>query len=298
MYEYNAKVFQVFIYMLVDLHSHSTASDGSCSPSELARAFAVNGVGIAALTDHDTVGGVDEFLKACDEEGIIGIGGIEFSTVHRGIEVHLLGYGLQMDDPRCSGFLEAHHAYLRERLIQILEKLKDFEYNLSIEEIYETSCGNPPMPPHILRVLVNHGYINDLEGALRFYNDYLVFGSLAWVDHETPLQKPLNMLIETGAIAIVAHPCRLPDLGWLTDILDMGAHGFELYYPEHDDYLMRELEVIAGKRGCVITGGSDYHGAFSERKINEAEVPLEIGIKLLEAVGQTVPSSLSGKGRG
>jgi 3',5'-nucleoside bisphosphate phosphatase len=278
--------------MAVDLHSHSTASDGSYTPSELAHAFALSEVRIAALTDHDSAGGVPEFLQTCEEVGIVGIGGIEFSTIYRDREVHLLGYGLPLDNPRCAGFLNDHASRMKDRLARTLNLLASFGFDAPIEEVYIASKGNPPMPPHVLRVLADHGYFYDLAGALNFFNEYLTFGAKAWVDHKTPLEKPLNMLIEVGAVPIVSHPIRLPDLVWLEEILDMGARGFELYYPGQTGKLFTDLESIAKKRGCLATGGCDYHGAFTQRTIREVDVPLEAGIKLLEAIGRDFPSEL------
>jgi len=284
--------------MPVDLHSHSTASDGSFSPSDLARAFDANGIRIAALTDHDTVGGVAEFTETCAGLGITVVPGIEFSTIFRGQEVHLLGYGMNFDDPRWQRFIGKHHAYLRDRCAGTVAKLQGLGFDLTLEQVYEISSGNPPMPPHIIRALAKNGRIADLAAAVNFFNDYLSFGAKAWVDHETKLASPLGMLVEIGAVAIVAHPQRLYELGWLEDILDLGAHGFELYYPGQEGKLFDELQSIAIKRDCMVTGGCDYHGAFTPRVMREIDVPLEVGIRLLEAVGMDIPATLASEGGG
>jgi len=278
--------------MSVDLHSHSTASDGSYTPSQLARAFKAASVKIAALTDHDTVGGLNEFLSTCGEIGVAGIGGIEFSTVFRGIEVHLLGYGLLLENPKCSGFLERHRDYLIGRCRETIAKLAKFELYITIEQVLENSGGNPPMPPHILKALADGGYLNDLGSAIAIFHEYLAFGAKAWVDHETRFESPLEMLIETGAKAIVAHPFRFPNLSWLEDMLDLGAHGFELYYPDHNGEFFEKLKSIADKRGCLVTGGCDYHGAFAHRTMREVNIPLKVGIDFLKALKMDVPDEL------
>ncbi|MFH1676753.1 MAG: PHP domain-containing protein [bacterium] len=272
--------------MTVDLHSHSTASDGSVSPSDLARAFAAARIRIAALSDHDTVGGVPEFLASCEEVGIIGIGAVEFSTIYRGIEVHLLGYGLPLNDERFIRFMEKHADYLHGRLDETLRKLRSFGFEVSSEEVYAKGGGNPPMPPHIIRALADRGYITDLSKAVNFFLEYLSNTGKAWVPHETMLEAPLNMLNEVGAIPIVAHPLRFPSLDWLNNMLDMGARGFELYYPDQNGKLFDDLVAIREKRGCLVTGGCDFHGAFAERRIAEVSIPIEIGIELLKAIGQ------------
>ena len=275
--------------MTVDLHSHSTASDGSVTPPDLALAFAAARVKIAGLTDHDTVGGVPEFIASCDRAGIIGIGGVEFSTVYRGIEVHLLGYGLPLDNEIFIRFMEKHADYLHSRLDETLRKLKSYGFEVSSEEIYTISRGNPPMPPHIIRALAARGHIVDLSEAVKFFLEYLNNTGKAWVPHETGLEAPLNMLNEVGAFPIVAHPLRFPDLDWLENILEMGAKGFELYYPAQNGKLFDDLVDIREKWGCIVTGGCDFHGAFAERRIAEVPIPLEIGIQLLKAMGRDYP---------
>jgi len=271
--------------MPVDLHSHSTASDGSLTPSMLARAFKAAGIVVAGLTDHDTVGGNDEFVSTCNEIGIVGIGGIEFSTVYNGMEVHLLGYGLPLDNPKCSGFLESHALYLRSRFEQTAKKLESFGIKLDFDDIYRVSAGNPPMPPHILRSLVETGVLDGLGEAVAFFWEYLATNAKAWVPHEAPFESPLRMMNEVGAVAIVSHPLRFPSLEILEELLDLGCDGFELYYPEQTGKIFSELQAIALKRGCVVTGGCDFHGAFAERRIGEVEIPIEIAIGLFDALG-------------
>lgn len=278
--------------MPVDLHAHSTASDGSHTPHELAIALNLHGIKIAALTDHDTMGGGDEFLHTASEIGLTALVGIEFSTIFRGKEVHLLGYGLHRDDSRVIKFMADHHQYLRERASETLRKLREYGFDISLEKVYQISNGNPPMPSHIIREIYNQGYISTIVEAVGIFNEYLKFGRKAWVDHETRLEKPLGMMLEVSALPIVAHPYRFPSLSWLEEILDMGARGFELYYPEQNGPVLDELKELARLRDCLVTGGCDYHGAFAERKICEVEVPLEVGVKLLEAVGHEVPVEL------
>jgi predicted metal-dependent phosphoesterase TrpH len=284
--------------MSVDLHTHSTASDGSVRPGDLPRELAAHDIKIGALTDHDTIGGLDEFFAACDKEGIVAISGIEYSTVHRGTEVHLLGYGLPRDNPKFQSFMKGHAEYLHKRAEMTLAKLREYGLDASIDDVYKASNGNPPMPPHVLMALAMKGYIHNLGEAVKLFNEYLIFGGKAWVDHTTQLEGPLNMLVDVRAIAIVGHPTRLPDLAFLGEILDMGAHGFELYYPDHTGKVFDELEAFAKKRDCMVTGGSDYHGAFAERIIGVPEVPLWVGLKLMEAIGQEIPAALAAEGGG
>ena len=207
--------------------------------------------------------------------------------------MHLLGYGLPLDDPRCSGFLVKHREYLVERCERTLARLSEHDLNVSLDQVLNNSNGNPPMPPHVLKALADNGYFNDIGTAVAIFNEYLSFGGKAWVDHETSLAAPLEMLIDVGAKAIVAHPFRFPSHSWLEDILDMGAHGFELYYPDHNGTFFDELSAIWKKRDCLITGGCDFHGAFAHRIIQEVDIPMSVGINFMKALGMEIPSGLS-----
>jgi len=279
--------------MLVDLHSHSTASDGSVPPSELPGLFFNSGVAIAGLTDHDTDGGLDDFLAACDRVGIIGVPGIEFTTRHRNREVHLLGYGLNRESTPFRTFIKRHHARLRERCSKTCARLAEYGFSVSIDHIYELSNGNPPMPPYVLKALADEGYLSTYDEAINFFREYLTYNAKAWVDYETPVEEPMKMILESGGLAIVAHPVRLAGIDQLEELLDMGAHGFELHYPDHDANLMNVLEGIALKRGCVVTGGCDYHGKYIDRRIAQVEIPLEVGMKVLEHLKIPVPDNFA-----
>ena len=278
-------------FMPVDLHSHSTVSDGSYAPRVLARLFAVHDVTVAALTDHDTIGGHSEFLTACDKAGIVGIGGIEFSTVlSDGVEAHILGYGLPDNDPRWTAFLKRHAEYLRGRCERTLKLLEKFGYKINIDDVYRISRGNPPMPPHILKALAEMGIISSFADAVNFFIEYLGTDAKAWVPHETLSETPIAILREVGAIPIVSHPNRYPGIDRLEELLAMGARGFELYYPNQTGQVFEKLKAIAEKHNCLVTGGCDFHGAFAERKIREVEVPMEAAEKLFEAMGKDLRS--------
>jgi 3',5'-nucleoside bisphosphate phosphatase len=285
--------------MAIDLHSHSTVSDGSFSPGDLAKVFAASGVTVLALTDHDSVGGRREFLASCEEVGITGIVGIEFSTMlHGNIDTHILGYGIPFDDPRWISFMGHHADYLKSRCEKTLSLLGEYGYEINIEDVYHQSGGNPPMPPHLLKVLMEKGLINDLNEVVQFFVDYLATDAKAWVPHETMPEAPIGILNEIGAVPIISHPIRHPGIGHLEELLDMGAKGFELYYPEQNGDHFERLSEIAKRRDCLVTGGCDFHGAFAERRIKEVDVPFEAAQRLFRAIGMELPKqNLSDKGR-
>lgn len=283
--------------MSVDLHSHSNVSDGSFSPSELARLFRANGVRVAALTDHDTTGGGEEFLKSCSEAGITGIVGIEISTtMSDGTEAHVLGFGLRSDNPVWCAFLKSHHEYLRHRCEETLSLLAKYGYSVPIEDVYRISRGNPPMPPHILMAMGLNGIITSIDEAVQFFWDYLATDAKAWVPHETHPETAIRAINESGGVSLISHPYRYPGVDRLEELLDLGARGFELYYPGQNGEVFERLSEIARRRNCIVTGGCDFHGAFAERRIREVEVPDWVAERLFEAIGLTIPTESHAEG--
>jgi 3',5'-nucleoside bisphosphate phosphatase len=276
--------------MPVDLHCHSNISDGSFSPSELVRLFAANNVTVVALTDHDTVGGREEFLGACSLKKITGIVGAEFSTVlSDGTETHILGYGIPPANPKWISFIERHQEYLRNRLTETLKKLSSYGFNVSIDECYCISRGNPPMPPHIMTALAYQGRIHNLNEAVDFFIEYMATNAKAWVPHETQSASVLASLRDIGIVPIISHPARYPGIDRIEELIEMGAMGFELYYPEQTGEPFDRLVSIAKKHACLVTGGCDFHGAFAERRVREVEVPRSAAEALFKAIGEDLP---------
>lgn len=250
---------------LVDLHSHSTASDGTFSPSELVAYAQSQGVRTLALTDHDTVQGIDEAFRAAKKKKIRFIPGIEIEVDFQPGEFHLLGLGLKDwhhgSLPRA---LEKLIRYRNARNHRMLELIQKDGVPLTWRELEEISGGEVIARPHFADLLVRHG---KAKNRLDAFQNYLTPGKAYYLSREAfTLEEALHMVKEAGGIPILAHPLslhvswgRLPKL--LEEWKEAGLQGLEAF---HSGARMRDahrLSALAEHYGLVISGGSDFHGA-------------------------------------
>ena len=254
---------------LIDLHTHSTASDGTDTPEQLVAAAHRAGVDVLAITDHDTTGGWDAAAAALPS-GMRLVRGAEFSCVsptgreERPVSVHLLGY---LFDPTHEAIV-AEQARLRDervtRLARITEKMAADGYPVDVESVFElvpdgTSAGRP----HLARALVRAGVVDSVNNA---FATLLHNGSPYYVPKaDTPVERAIAMVRAAGGVAVFAHPLarlrgRVVEPSVIVDLAAIGLGGVEVDHPDHapaDRELLREL---AAEHGLVTTGSSDYHG--------------------------------------
>lgn len=249
--------------LFVDLHTHTTASDGSDSPTELVKKAAEAGLAAVAITDHDTVSGLDEACEAGKRYNITVVRGCELSVSSQYGEVHLLGLWLPED---CSP-IEAQLFDLRDkrdsRNERILERLHKVGVHLSLEQVLAQSQGETVGRPHIAGALLKAGYVTTVQDA---FARYLGKDGSAFEPKEvfTP-EDGVRLLANLGATVSVAHPmlirCPLP---WLEDtISDLASYGLtavEAYHSEHSAKHERCCAELAGRHNLGVSGGSDYHG--------------------------------------
>lgn len=248
----------------VDLHTHTTASDGMFPPAmnvKLAKEAGLHGL---AITDHDTVAGVPEALLAGAELGIAVVPGVEISTSEQGKDIHILGYGISIDDPDLLLRLQALRNTRNRRNEEILTKLAELDMRVTLEEL-ESAAGKSSQKegsigrPHIARALMDKGYVTDIREAFdRYLGEGMpAYASLARI---SPFEA-IRWIHEAGGIAIIAHP-GLYDMDELVlALLDTGeADGLEAFHSDHDREMERRYEEWALSRGKITTGGSDFHG--------------------------------------
>ncbi len=247
-----------------DLHTHSTASDGSDTPSELMALAAKVGLAAIALSDHDTVAGLSEAAAAAARLGIEFIPAVELSCqFHKG-NMHMLGYYI---DPEEGSFLEVLsqvQAARAERNPRILEKLAALGVPVTMEEIEAISHGGQVGRPHIARAMVEKGYVKDVSQA---FDRYLKRGAKAYAPKSILApEAAISAIKGAGGIAVLAHPFSLQarDLQELqaivADLKSKGLMGMECYYSEHSPEFTRQCIDLARSMGLAVTGGSDYHG--------------------------------------
>lgn len=249
----------------IDLHTHSTASDGSYLPAEVVRLAKEAGLKAMALTDHDTTDGLDEALAAGAELGVEVIPGVEISTRHVGDSMHILGYFL---DFHSGGKLEERLAVLKQarkdRNPKIIAKLNALGIPITMEQVERASGGGQVGRPHIARVLLERGYVRTMQQA---FDIYLKNGGKAYVaKFRFPPPEALEMIREAGGVPVLAHPFTL-GLGspgalrdLLRDLQALGLAGIEVFYAEHSPEQEALYFKLAQELGLLVTGGSDFHG--------------------------------------
>lgn len=268
-----------------DFHTHTTASDGMIAPASLVNMASERGLSTLAITDHDTVAGLEDASLAAAEVQMRFIPGIEFNTsVARG-ELHLLGYGI---DPRHSELLrelERLRSSRRRRAEVIVEKLNDLGLAVDIEELLDAGSDDSIGRPHIGRKLIELGAVDSVQEA---FDRYLGFGRPAYAPREsiTP-ERAIAQVLQAGGIPVLAHPFSLPDFeSWLDTLMNSGLLGIEVYYGEYDEDQKEYLASVAERRNLIPTGGSDYHGPdFREgRELGSVAIPHDVIERFLRAL--------------
>jgi predicted metal-dependent phosphoesterase TrpH len=256
----------------IDLHTHSTASDGSFSPKEVVRLAREAGLKALALTDHDTLDGLPEAVAAGKEYGVEVIPGVEISARYPGGSMHLLGYFVDYH----SGLLEERLAVLKkaraERNPQIIAKLNNLGVKINLEQVKSLSGGGQVGRPHIARALLESGYVRSLQEA---FDVYLRNGGPAHVHKfRFPPGEAIAMIREAQGVPVLGHPFTL-DLGsafalrnLLLDLKALGLAGIEVFYSDHTPEQEALYLRLARELNLLITGGSDFHG------LNKPEVSL------------------------
>lgn len=277
---------------MIDLHTHSTASDGTRAPEELVRFAKEAGLKALALTDHDTIGGLDAFLKAGEALELNVIPGVEISVDHCGQEMHILGYYIDHTNPSLNAGLEDLQAFRNERNPRIIKLLQEAGLDITIEEIKAKAGGKVLGRPHFAAVMVEKGFVNSIQEA---FDVYLAKGGKAFVPKEKLLPaEGIALIRKAGGLPVLAHPKYLKEKGealrlLLADLKIMGLAGLEVYYTTHSREERQEYLDFASQLGLLVTGGTDYHGE------NKPQIQLGLGEGDLAVPDDLVAKLLSWK---
>jgi predicted metal-dependent phosphoesterase TrpH len=258
---------------LVDLHTHSTASDGTLPPERVIEAAARCGLAALALTDHDTIDGVRAARQAGDEAGIRVIAGVELSAFDDEREVHVLALHLSHLEPLEKRLVELR-ASRHIRAGKIVEKLNALGIPLTLDEVLRESNGGAVGRPHVARALIARGVVADFRDA---FMRYLGNNGSAFVAKERlSIQDAIAIAHEAGALAIWAHPSEGGRRERLEPLVAAGLDGLEIRHPSHSGEDMKRLQALADFFGLVPSGGSDWHGASEgPRRLGTMNVPME-----------------------
>lgn len=244
---------------MIDLHSHTTASDGRLTPEALVQAAAGAGITVLAVTDHDTVAGLAAATAAATQHGLRLVPGIEITTLHHGREIHVLGHFVDPAEPALLRFDEALRIERAERMDRMVAKLRSFGFPVSIEHVRRVAGDAHLGRPHLARVLVDLGYVADVRDA---FDRYLGDGKAAAVPRfEVSVAEAIGLIHGAGGTATVAHPgvSRVNRLE-LAEFRALGLDGLEVAHSDHPPSQREKLLELALGFDLVPTAGSDFHG--------------------------------------
>jgi predicted metal-dependent phosphoesterase TrpH len=252
----------------IDLHTHSTASDGSLPPEDLVGYAKQKGAAAIALTDHDTVEGLDKALAAGIERKLEVVPGLEISAQYPEGSMHILGYYIDHQNSFLIKELHRLQEARRERNPKIIKKLQALGLAISLEQVQALAQGQMGRP-HMAKVLLKIGAVSSIEEA---FQKYLTKGASAYVEKfRFSPREAISMILRAGGIPILAHPfslnCHsLRDLKILVKKLkEKGLKGIEALYSEHTPEQTRDYLGLAGELKMIFTGGSDFHGDTNKK---------------------------------
>ena len=253
---------------IVDLHAHTTASDGSMAPAELIRYAKEKGLSAIAVTDHDTIGGLDEAIAEGEKLGIQVIPGVELSTRLDGCDVHLVSLFVNWKNKTILERLQEMAVCRYERNYKMVDKLESAGINISRKDLERYPAGQVLARGHIAQILIERGYATTLKEALR---KYTVKGTVGYVEKEVlSPEECIRLIHDCGGLIFVAHLHQIdPDdpahcIDICRRLIQMGADGLETEYCEFDEEWQRVTEEIAQEFGCPRSGGSDFHGTMKK----------------------------------
>lgn len=246
--------------MKIDLHMHSTASDGTDKPEEIARQCAEQGLEYAVLTDHDTIAGVAAFATEAQKQGIKTVSGIEFSADSEK-EMHILVYGADLQNAEFCVLMTELAKRRSSRIAEMTQKLINLGFGITHEQVRRFAANGVPGRPHIALALVEVGEAASVDEAFR---KYLKVGCPGYVPRRgVGWEQILSAGLAAGGLPVLAHPkfTYAADFDALiSQMKAAGLAGIEAFYPEHDDAECAYFCALAEKYGLFVTQGSDYHG--------------------------------------
>jgi 3',5'-nucleoside bisphosphate phosphatase len=280
----------------IDLHTHSTASDGIYSPTELLHRAKDIGLRVLALTDHDTTDGVDEAAQAARTLDIDFIPGIEINTDVSGGEVHVLGYFVEYERPAFQAIIKVLRDARERRGQRMVELLNERGVNVSWDRVREIAQGAVGRP-HVAKALLEAGYVQTIGEA---FDKYIGTTCFAYVPRYrlTP-EDAVGLIASANGLPVMAHPVDLPGLdelrNWLPGLHEAGMVGLETYYGPYTPENERALRALADEYDLIPTGGTDFHGpGIHPTPLGGRHVPYEAVERLkAEAAkrrGKTPPS--------
>lgn len=276
--------------MSVDLHIHSTMSDGTMSPSEIVDLAHKKGLSCIALTDHDTVAGNQEAKERGAAVGLDVISGLELSVSFEESNLHLLGYLIDSDNISLLKALDKIQLARDTRNSEIINILNTNGIPITEKELQKVSGAGQAGRPHIAKILLEKKVVRSMDEA---FDKYLGRDGVAYVSRFVlDLESAVEVIHQAGGLAVVAHPYHLlkddtTSGEILTCLKELGVDGIEAYYPTHSRKFRKQLVKLAEKHGLLLTGGSDYHGTIRRGTTLAGGKGVSVPEELIEVMHRT-----------
>lgn len=248
--------------IVADLHIHTNASDGLYTPAHVTDRAIKHGLEAIAITDHDTVDGIGEAIRSSHHSHLEVIPGIELSTEYRDLEIHILGFYIDIGHDRLRRLLRELRQSREDRSAKMVKKLTTLGYDIDLARVRQIAGLAVPGRPHIARALAEKGLVGSVRGA---FDSLIAYGGPAYVERYklTPVEA-ITMVREAGGVSVMAHPGLSRAGGLIDELVCHGLQGLEICHPEHNTLQTECLRVMAKERGLLVTGGSDFHGGVRE----------------------------------
>ena len=276
----------------IDLHIHSTASDGSLTPAEIINRAQRLNLAAIAITDHDSIYGSKEALQAGIPPSLKFLTGVEISAAHPAFfpgsgSFHILGYGIRIDNHALNQTLNKLREARKNRNPQIIKRLNELGFKISLEDVKLTVADGQLGRPHIAYAMIKKGFVESMDEA---FDKFLGAGKPAYVDKERiGCEQAIKMIRGARGVPVLAHPALLNiDDDWQMDepirnLIKIGMRGIEVYYPEHSSEQTQLYKELAIKYDLLMTGGTDFHGSITPKiKMGTGKGNLFIPYKLYE----------------
>ena len=271
--------------MGADLHVHTTASDGTLSPTQCIKTAVSLGLEAISITDHDTIEGLEEATQeALKYPGFTFVPGVEVSTDYFDTEVHILGYYIDCKSKILKDFLQEMKLGREERCKRIVRKLNSIGINILYDDLKNNAKIYTIGRAHIAQLIVKSGYEINIQDA---FDKYLIKGRPAYVPRKkiTPAQA-IEIINQAKGLPVLAHPIFVGNRRQITNVLQQGFIGVEVEYPIQPQDFKTWLNSKAQEMGLITTGGSDFHGGIKENQLGEATVRFSIVKELQKLKGE------------
>ncbi len=276
---------------LIDLHTHSTASDGSLSPSELIDYAVQKRLAAVALTDHDTVSGLTEARDRALQRKIEFVPGLEISVKYDKGTMHILGYYIEWEMPFLDQALKELQEARKRRNPLMIKRLNELGVHITMDEVRDASGGGQIGRPHMAKVMVEKGYAKSIDDA---FERYLKKNGPAYIEKSRlDMASAIDLIRKAGGVPVLAHPFTLNiDIEsleiFIRRLKKLGLVGIEAYYSEHTTSQIDDYLDLARRYDLIVTGGSDFHGHNKDEiDIGIGKGNLRISYELLEILKNT-----------